>query len=125
MGQAWWGKLFCAGGGFSFTALRWSTLVLWLFAALATTLSALRLRARPFTAALAGALIIANPIAMNLGYTFMTDVPFMAVVMSASRTATAGARVKRKAVCDPVAACPLPPARQLWADRSGNEHPCA
>lgn len=80
VGQAWWGKLFCAGGGFSFTALRWSTLVLWLFASLATTLSALRLRARPFTAALAGALIIANPIAMNLGYTFMTDVPFMALM---------------------------------------------
>lgn len=78
--QAWWGKLFCTGVGFSFTALRWSTLVLWLVAALVTSRGALMLGARPAVAALAGGLILANPIAMNLGYTFMTDVPFMALM---------------------------------------------
>lgn len=80
VGQAWWGKLFCGVFGFSFTALRWSTLTLWLLAGWATGLIALRLQAPPWIAALAGGLIIANPLAMNLGYTFMTDVPFMALM---------------------------------------------
>lgn len=80
VGQAAWGHLFCATLGFSFTALRWSTLVLWLLAAWAVAASALALRARPLAAALAGGLVIANPLAMNLGYTFMTDVPFLAAM---------------------------------------------
>lgn len=78
VGQACWGKAFSSLFGFSFETLRWSTLVLWLAAALAVSRAALELRAAPFAAALAGGLVIANPIAMNLGYTFMTDVPFMA-----------------------------------------------
>lgn len=78
IGHACWGKCFAALFGFSFEVLRWSTLVLWLLAAWAVALAALLLRARPPAAALAGALVLANPLAMNLGYTFMTDVPFLA-----------------------------------------------
>ncbi|MCC6145579.1 MAG: glycosyltransferase family 39 protein, partial [Candidatus Hydrogenedentes bacterium] len=80
VGQAWWGRLFCELFGFSFLSLRWSTLVLWLAGAWATTLAALGLGARPRVAALAGTLIIANPLMMNLGYTFMTDVPFVSLM---------------------------------------------
>lgn len=80
VGQAWWGQLFCQFFGFSFLVLRWSTLVLWLAGAWAVTMAALTLRARPQIAALAGSLFIANPLMMNLGYTFMTDVPFVALM---------------------------------------------
>lgn len=79
-GQAAWGRLFCLPWGFSFTALRCSTLVLWLVTALSVSASVLQFRAHPAVAALAGGLVLANPLAMNLGYTFMTDVPFMAAM---------------------------------------------
>jgi len=80
VGQAWWGRLFCELFGFSFLSLRWSTLVLWLAGAWATSLAALVLGAKNRNAALAGGLVIANPLMMNLGYTFMTDVPFVALM---------------------------------------------
>ncbi len=80
VGQAWWGRLFCELFGFSFLSLRWSTLVLWLAAAFGTSMAALQLRVRPSVAALAGCVIIANPLMMNLGYTFMTDVPFVGLM---------------------------------------------
>lgn len=80
VGQAWWGRLFCELFGFSFLSLRWSTLVLWLAGAWATSVAALAIGARPRVAALAGCLVIANPLMMNLGYTFMTDVPFVALM---------------------------------------------
>lgn len=80
VGQAWWGRLFCDLFGFSFLSLRWSTLVLWLAGAWATSIAALGLGARPRVAALTGCLVIANPLMMNLGYTFMTDVPFVSLM---------------------------------------------
>jgi len=76
--QAGWGAAFCKLFGFSFTALRWSTLILWAVASCATVLMARCTGAARWASALAGCLVIANPLAANLGYTFMTDVPFMA-----------------------------------------------
>ncbi|MDK1021862.1 MAG: hypothetical protein QGD90_09535 [Candidatus Hydrogenedentes bacterium] len=77
--QAYWGALFCSVFGYSFTVLRASTLVLCLLGAWAAALC-VRSRGMPHAAALFfGALFIANPIVMNLSYTFMTDVPFLAV----------------------------------------------
>ena len=77
--QVYWGALFCSVFGYSFTVLRASTLVLCLLGAWAAALC-VRSRGMPHAAALFfGALFIANPIVMNLSYTFMTDVPFLAV----------------------------------------------
>ena len=77
--QAYWGALFCSAFGYSFTVLRISTLVLCLMGAWAAALC-VRSRGMPHVTALFfGALFIANPIVMNLSYTFMTDVPFLAV----------------------------------------------
>lgn len=78
--QAGWGALFCGAFGFSFEVLRWSTLFLWAVAAVTTGQTARILGANRWAASLAGCLIIANPLALNLGYTFMTDVPFLALM---------------------------------------------
>ncbi len=78
--QAGWGALFCGVLGFSFEVLRWSTLVLWAVAAVTTGQMARCLGADRWAASLAGCLVIANPLALNLGYTFMTDVPFLALM---------------------------------------------
>ena len=77
--QAYWGALFCVPFGFSFTALRISTLVLGLVGVWATFATARELGANRRIALLAGALIAANPIYFALANTFMTDVPFCAV----------------------------------------------
>ncbi len=78
--QAGWGALFSLVFGFSFEVLRWSTLFLWAVAAVTTGQMARVLGADRWAASLAGCLIIANPLALNLGYTFMTDVPFLALM---------------------------------------------
>ena len=78
--QAGWGALFCLAFGFSFEVLRWSTLFLWAVAAVTTGQIARVMGADRWTASLAGCLIITNPLALNLGYTFMTDVPFLALM---------------------------------------------
>jgi 4-amino-4-deoxy-L-arabinose transferase-like glycosyltransferase len=78
--QAYWGALFCLPFGFSFTALRVSTAVLGGAGIIAAYLLLRELGARrPF--ALAGALSLAvNPLYLDLSASFMTDVPFTAVV---------------------------------------------
>jgi len=77
--QAYWGALFCLPLGFSFTALRISTLVLGLIGVWATFATARELRADRRIALLAAALVGANPVYFALANTFMTDVPFYAV----------------------------------------------
>jgi Dolichyl-phosphate-mannose-protein mannosyltransferase len=77
--QILWGTLFCLPFGFSFSALRVSTVVLaWLGAlALYGTLRELgRARSESFIAAL---VLIANPVFFVLSFSFMTDVPFVSV----------------------------------------------
>jgi hypothetical protein len=77
--QIFWGALFCLPFGFSFTVLRISTLVLGLTGVLALY-GLLREGDADHGTALFGALLLAfNPLYLVLSYTFMSDVPFLAV----------------------------------------------
>ena len=77
--QAYWGALFCDLFGYSYPVLRVSTLVLCLLGAWAAAHCA-RACGLPYGAALlSGGIFIANPFVLNLSYTFMTDVPFLAL----------------------------------------------
>jgi len=81
--QVYWGALFCLPFGFSFTALRISTLTLGLVGVIATYLMLRELGTRK-TTPLIGALVLAtNPIYFALSNTFMTDVPFLSVTILA------------------------------------------
>jgi len=76
-----WGALFCIPHGFSFTALRFSTLVLSLTGALAMY-GLIRQLQRPRLLAVVCALtLVFNPIYFALSNTFMTDVPFTALAI--------------------------------------------
>jgi hypothetical protein len=76
--QVLWGALFCLPFGFSFTALRFSTLTLGLIGVLATY-GLLREANSNQKISLLGALLVAiNPIYFGLCNTFMSDVPFFA-----------------------------------------------
>jgi hypothetical protein len=77
----YWGALFCLPFGFSFTALRLSTLVLGLVGVL-IVYGLIREMTPNRPIALLGALIIAlNPIYFGLSNTYMTDVPFFTAIM--------------------------------------------
>jgi hypothetical protein len=81
--QAAWGALFCLPAGFSFTALRFSTLCLALVGVLGMYFLLRRLGASRGLARL-GALVLGfNPIFFALSFTFMTDVPFTTLVVIA------------------------------------------
>jgi hypothetical protein len=75
--QILWGALFCLPFGFSFSALRVSTVVLaWVGAvALYGTMRELG-RARS-ESLIATVVLVANPVFFVLGFSFMTDVPFV------------------------------------------------
>ena len=82
--QVGWGSLWCwIAGVFSFTILRFSTLAVaiagsWLFIAMSRKLN---ISAK---ASFIGALIlISSPLFFNLSFSFMTDVPFMVVMLAA------------------------------------------
>jgi hypothetical protein len=78
IGQALWGADFCLPYGFSFTALRISTVVIGLIGVL-SIYGCLREFNAPRTMAFAAALVFGlNPIYLGLSYSFMTDVPFAA-----------------------------------------------
>ncbi len=77
--QAYGAALFCKSFGFSFTVLRVSTLVLSLVSAWAMTRCGLALGLSRNLALLCGALVAINPLVLNLSYSFMTDVPFLAM----------------------------------------------
>ena len=75
-----WGALFCLPFGVSFTALRISTLVAGLLGLFGTYTLVRDFHPRG-PGAFVGALAIAcNPVYYALSYTFMTDVPFIAMV---------------------------------------------
>jgi len=81
--QVLWGWLFCLPAGFSFTALRVSTLVaaaggLWLVFHLGRQLGL-----RPGPAALLAAVVGFNPLYFALSFSFMTDVPFTVLAVAA------------------------------------------
>lgn len=74
--QAYWGALFCSFSGFSFTALRVSTLVLGLGGVLATYALMRELSVTPRMALLGAVTVAVNPLYYSLSNSFMTDVPF-------------------------------------------------
>jgi hypothetical protein len=82
--QLLWGALFCLPFGFSFTALRVSTLVLAALGVLATYGLLREAQAKPGTALIGAATLAFCPIYFALSFTFMTDVPFTAVAMLSS-----------------------------------------
>ncbi|HAX78640.1 MAG TPA: hypothetical protein DCY88_23110 [Cyanobacteria bacterium UBA11372] len=76
--QVFWGALFCLPFGFSFTALRFSTLTLGLIGVV-TTYGLLKEVNSSYKFSVLGALLVAiNPIYFQLSNTFMNDVPFFA-----------------------------------------------
>lgn len=81
--QVYWGALFCLPFGFSFTALRFSTLVLGLIGVVALYGLIRQFKVDAKTA-LFGALTMAvNPIYFGLANSFMSDVPFITLVLIA------------------------------------------
>jgi hypothetical protein len=82
--QVFWGALFCLPTGFSFAALRISTLTLGLVGVLATYGLLREVGVSPWLA-LFGSLVLGfSPIYFCLSFTFMTDVPFVAVATASS-----------------------------------------
>ncbi len=73
-----WGALFAAPFGFSFTVLRLSTLVLSVIAVWMAAECGREAGLSYGTALLCGLAVLSNPIFLNLSYTYMSDVPFMA-----------------------------------------------
>ncbi len=74
--QVFWGALFCLPFGFSFTALRFSTLTLGLIGVMATYGLLREANSNPKISLLGALLVAINPIYFGLSNTFMTDVPF-------------------------------------------------
>jgi 4-amino-4-deoxy-L-arabinose transferase-like glycosyltransferase len=77
--QVLWGALFCLPLGFSFTALRISTLVLALIGGLATYGLMIEINAGRKLAILSSFVLLTSPLYFQHAFTFMTDVPFVAV----------------------------------------------
>lgn len=76
VGQVYWGFLFTKIFGFSFTVLRWSTLVLG-FASIVGIYELYKLANIPRWVMLVGVLLcMMNPIFLSLSFSFMTDIPF-------------------------------------------------
>jgi hypothetical protein len=79
MAQAYWGALFCLPFGFSFTALRVSTLVAGLIGVWLTYGVLRQVGANSESAFLGAVLIAVNPLYVVMANSFMTDVPFYAL----------------------------------------------
>lgn len=77
--QAYWGAAFVKLLGFSFETLRISTLVLALVAVWAAHWAAREAGLTTRWAFLVALTLLVNPLFLNLSYTFMTDVPFLAL----------------------------------------------
>jgi len=78
--QAYWGALFCLPFGFSFTALRVSTCVLGMAGVLTLYLLLRELGGERRLAAIGALTLAVNPLYLCLSTSFMTDVPFTALV---------------------------------------------
>jgi len=81
VGQVYWGALFCLPYGFSYTALRVSSLAAGLLGVAATYGSLRVVKASAGRAFLGGMVVAACPLYFSLSNTFMTDVPFFAIGM--------------------------------------------
>jgi hypothetical protein len=78
-----WGGLFCVPSGFSFTALRVSTLVAALAGMLGVYWLMKQSRASDWLALMAALLLGFNPVYYSLSCSFMTDVPFATLTIFA------------------------------------------
>ena len=76
--QSLWGGLFAWIFGESYNVLRLSTLVLALVTVWATARCALEIGLPRWAAVVCSAVVLGNPIFLNLSFTYMTEVPFMA-----------------------------------------------
>jgi len=76
LSQLTWGLLFCKLFGFSFTVLRYSTLVLGLAGGIGAYFLCREFSHDKGACFLAALILLFNPIYLNLSNTFMTDVPF-------------------------------------------------
>ena len=83
IGPALWGTAWSLVFGFSFTTLRFSTLVLAAVASAALYLILRELEAAPRVALLGALTMAANPTFLLLSSSFMTDVPFVAFTLLA------------------------------------------
>jgi hypothetical protein len=79
-----WGTLFCLPPGFSFNALRGSTLVMSCAGLLFTYLALRYVQTSRWVAVLGTLTLAFNPIYFVLSNTFMTDVPFTALLIGAA-----------------------------------------
>ena len=82
--NTFWGALFCLPSGFSFEALRFSTLVAALVGMFAVYTLVKMSRAPEWLAVMTALVLGFNPIFFPLSYTFMTDVLFVSVCLLAS-----------------------------------------
>jgi 4-amino-4-deoxy-L-arabinose transferase-like glycosyltransferase len=78
--QIFWGVLFCLPFGFSYTALRISTLVLGGIGVVFLYFLAYKISANKRFSFFAALLLAINPMYFSLSNSFMTDVPFIALV---------------------------------------------
>lgn len=79
--QLYWGWLFCLFSGFSFTALRISTLVIGLAGVLILYFISYNLSGSKRFSFLVALLLLVNPLYFSLANTFMTDVPFISFAL--------------------------------------------
>lgn len=77
--QILWGALFCLPFGFSFSALRVSTVVLGWLGALALYGTLRELKHARTESLIATLVLVASPVFFVLSFSFMTDVPFVSV----------------------------------------------
>jgi hypothetical protein len=82
--NALWGSVFCLPAGFSFNALRLSTLTLSLGGVVGVFVLMRNLGASRWLAYLVALTVAFNPIYYSLANTFLTDVPFAALTMVAA-----------------------------------------
>lgn len=79
--QAYWGTLFCLPVGFSFFALRMSTLVLAGLGIISLYSVCREMGGAMAVSTLAALLLAFNPLYLGLANSFMTDVPFTALII--------------------------------------------
>ena len=92
--QVLWGALYCLPFGFAFTALRVSTAVLAVFGLCCFYLLLRELDLGRREALAGTATLGLNPVFFILSWTFMTDVPFVAVMIAATLAMTRALRGK-------------------------------
>ena len=92
LSQVYWGALFCLPFGFSFTALRFSTLALGLVGVLCLYALVREIGGNRKTAVISAFTLAVNPLYFGLANSFMTDVPFISVSLVSTYLLVRGLR---------------------------------